>query len=131
MNELKASPKGRISLFGRRRSAGSASQSEAMTIAVGFVSVYRGGSARASRAVFGALAEHAFRSARAPTGAAEAAALPDAKHIRMGEGESSSAGRPFQTLWELRATGLGVPSPVGRERVRVRVVLFEIRFLSG
>ena len=37
--------------------------------------------ARASRAVFGALAEHTFRSARAPTGAAEAAALPDAKHI--------------------------------------------------
>jgi len=40
------------------------------------VSVYRGGSARASRVVFGALAEHSFRSARAPTGAAEAAALP-------------------------------------------------------
>ena len=42
-----------------------------------------GGSARASRAMFGALAEHTFRSARAPTGAAEAAALPEAKHIRI------------------------------------------------
>jgi len=42
-----------------------------------------GGSARASRALFGALAEHRFRSARAPTGAAEAAALPDAQHIRV------------------------------------------------
>jgi hypothetical protein len=52
-----------------------------MMVAVDFVSVYRGGSARASRAVFGALAEHTFRSARAPTGAAEAAALPDAKHV--------------------------------------------------
>src|SRR6266516_3546771 len=103
MNELKASPKGRISLFGRRRSAGSASQSEAMTIAVGFVSVYRGGSARASRAVFGALAEHAFRSARAPSGAAEAAALPDAKHI-LGfrgfspRGGSAKTGRRGATL---------------------------------
>ena len=39
-------------------------------------------STRASpHAVFGALAEHTFRSARAPTGAAEAAALPDGKHI--------------------------------------------------
>jgi hypothetical protein len=40
------------------------------------------GSARASRAVFGALAKHTFRSARAPTGAAEAAALPDAIHTQ-------------------------------------------------
>ncbi len=39
------------------------------------------GIARASRVVFGALAEHTFRSARAPTGAAEAAALPDGKHV--------------------------------------------------
>src|SRR5205814_5443952 len=33
----------------------------------------------------------------------------------MGEGESSSAGRPIQTLWKLRARSLAVPSPVGRE----------------
>src|SRR5206468_2395575 len=50
---------------------------------------------------------------------------------RMGEGESSSVGRPIQPLWKLRATGLAVPSPVGRERVRVRVVLLKIRLLSG
>ena len=35
----------------------------------------------ASRAVFGALAEHKLRSARVPTGAAEAA-LPNGKHTR-------------------------------------------------
>ena len=35
------------------------------------------------------------------------------------------------TLWKLRATGLAVPSPVGRERVRVRVVLLVLRLLSG
>ena len=49
---------------------------------------------------------------------------------QMREGESS-AGRPIQALWKLRATGLAVPSPGGRERVRVRVVLSEIRLLSG
>ena len=49
----------------------------------------------------------------------------------MGEGESSSVGRAIQPLWKLPETGLAVPSPVGRERVRVRVVLFEMRFLSG
>src|SRR5213075_3105641 len=56
-----------------------------------------------------------------------------AKHIphRMGEGESSSVGRRIQPLWKLRAAGLAVSSPVGRERVRVRVILFEIRLLSG
>src|SRR6266705_3457671 len=46
---------------------------------------------------------------------------------RMGEGESSSVGRRIQPLWKLRETGLAVPSPVRRERVRVRVVLLEIR----
>src|SRR5207245_11446643 len=46
------------------------------------VCVYREGSARASRAVFGALAEHTHQSARAPTGAAEAAALPNAKKVQ-------------------------------------------------
>src|SRR6266508_5128897 len=47
-------------------------------------------STRASpHAVFGALAEHTFRSARAPTGAAEAAALPDAKHI-LSEGPAAA-----------------------------------------
>src|SRR5216683_7847928 len=50
---------------------------------------------------------------------------------QMGEGESSSVGRPIQPLRKLRGTGLAVPSPVGRERVRVRVVLLEIRLLSG
>jgi len=49
---------------------------------------------------------------------------------RMGEGESSSVGRRIQALWKLRETGLAVPSPVGRERVRVRVVFFETRLLS-
>jgi hypothetical protein len=61
---------------------------------------------------------------------------------RMGEGESPSIGRHIQPLWKLRETGLAVPAPVGRERVTclprrsrrrqgVRVVLFEIRLLSG
>src|SRR2546427_10768827 len=49
----------------------------------------------------------------------------------MGEGESSSVGRGIQPIWKLRETGLAVPSPVGRERVRVRVVLLKIRLLSG
>src|SRR5438094_168374 len=49
----------------------------------------------------------------------------------MGEGESSSVGGRFQPLWKMLATGLAVPSPVGRERVSVRVVLFDIRLLSG
>ena len=48
---------------------------------------------------------------------------------RMGEGESSSVGRRIQALWKLRETGLAVPSPVGRERVRVGV-FFETRLLS-
>src|SRR5438093_3631723 len=34
----------------------------------------------------------------------------------MGEGESSSVGGRFQPLWKMPATGLAVPSPVGRER---------------
>ena len=50
---------------------------------------------------------------------------------RMGEGEWSSVGRRIQPLWKLRATGLAFPSPVGRKRVRVRVVFSEIRLLSG
>src|SRR5216117_1531183 len=57
--------------------------------------------------------------------------LTPALSHRMGEGESSSVGRRIQPLWKLRETGLAVPSPVGRERVRVRVVLFEIRLLSS
>src|SRR5258705_12319917 len=48
----------------------------------------------------------------------------------MGEGESFSVGWRIQSLWKLREAGLAVPSPVGRERVRVRVVLSEIRLLS-
>src|SRR5205823_537791 len=65
--------------------AGSAAATGASPVArraterFGEVGVYRGGSARASRAVSGALAEHTVQSARAPTGAAEAAAAPDAK----------------------------------------------------
>ena len=57
--------------------------------------------------------------------------LTQALSHRMGKGESSSVGRCIQPLWKLRETGLAVPSPVGRERVRVRVVLFEIHLLSG
>src|SRR5580765_7996333 len=55
-------------------------------------------------------------------------ATPALSH-QMGEGESSSVGQPIQPLWKLQKTGLAVPSPVGRERVRVRVVLFDIRLL--
>src|SRR5438552_2083987 len=33
----------------------------------------------------------------------------------MGEGESSSVGGRSQPLWKMLATGLAVPSPVGRE----------------
>jgi hypothetical protein len=66
--------------------------------------------------------------------------LTPALSHRMGEGESCSVGRRIQPLWKLRETGLSVPSPVGRERVRasalssaerVRVVLFELPVLSG
>jgi hypothetical protein len=57
--------------------------------------------------------------------------LTSALSHRMGEGESSSVGRRTQPLWKPRATGLAVPSPVGRERVRVRDALFEIRLLSN
>src|SRR2546425_8562749 len=57
--------------------------------------------------------------------------LTPALSHRMGEGESCSVGRRIQPLWNLRATELPVPSPVGRERVRVRVVLLEIRLQSG
>src|SRR5213592_1087989 len=68
--------------------------------------------------------------------------LTPALSHRMGEGESSSVGRRIQPLWKLRETGLAVPSPVGRERVTclprplrrrqgVRVVLLELRVLSG
>jgi len=51
--------------------------------------------------------------------------LTPALSHRMGEGESSVVGRPIQALQKVRATRLAVPSPVGRERVRVRVALFE------
>ena len=37
----------------------------------------------------------------------------------------------IQPLWKLQTMGLAVPSPVGRERVRVRVKLFELRLLFG
>ena len=37
----------------------------------------------------------------------------------------------IQPLWKLQTMGLAVPSPVGRERVRVRVKLFELRILFG
>ena len=57
--------------------------------------------------------------------------LTPALSHRMGEGESSSVGRCIQPLWKLLATGLAVPSPVGREKVRVRVVLLVLRLLSG
>jgi hypothetical protein len=48
----------------------------------------------------------------------------------MEEGESSSVGWRIQALWKLLETGLAVPSPVGQERVRVRVVLLEMSLLS-
>jgi NAD(P)-dependent dehydrogenase (short-subunit alcohol dehydrogenase family) len=51
--------------------------------------------------------------------------------VRMGEGESFSVGRRTQPLRNLQETGLAVPSPFGRERVRVRVVLSEPRLLLG
>ena len=57
--------------------------------------------------------------------------LSPALSHRMGEGESSSVGRRIQALWKLRETALAVPSPVGRERVRVRDALFEIRLPSN
>src|SRR5881396_3458366 len=57
--------------------------------------------------------------------------LTPALSHRMGEGESCSVGRRIQPLWKLRETGLAVPSPVGRERVRGRGVLFEMRLFSG
>src|SRR5437773_8765738 len=51
--------------------------------------------------------------------------LTPALSHRMGEGESSAVGRRIQPFWELRETALAVPSPVGRERVRVRDFFFE------
>src|SRR5216117_2127712 len=56
--------------------------------------------------------------------------LTPALSHRMREGESSSVGRRIPPLWKLPETGLAVPSPVGRERLRVRDVWFEIRLLS-
>jgi hypothetical protein len=61
----------------------------------------------------------------------EALTLTPALSHRMGEGESFSVGRSVQPLQKLQETDLGVPSPIGRERVRVRVILFEIHLLSG
>ena len=48
----------------------------------------------------------------------------------MGEGELSAVGVRIQPLSELQTTDQAVPSPVGRERVRVRVGLFQLRLLS-
>jgi len=42
----------------------------------------------------------------------------------MGEGESTSVGWRIQPLYKLQETDQAVPSPVGRERVRVRGILF-------
>ena len=49
----------------------------------------------------------------------------------MGEGEWSPIRVRIQPLWELQTTDQAVPSPVGRERVRVRVKLLELRLLLG
>jgi len=57
--------------------------------------------------------------------------LTPALSHRMGEGESCAVRLRIQPLWELQTTSLAVPSPVGRERVRVRVNLFESRLLLG
>src|SRR5213075_763048 len=50
---------------------------------------------------------------------------------RIGEGESCPARLRIQPPWILQTTGRAVPSPVGRERVRVRVFLLELRLLLG
>src|SRR6266542_3035991 len=49
----------------------------------------------------------------------------------MGEGECCATRVQSQPLWERQTTGLAVPSPVGRERVRVRVGLFQLRHVFG
>jgi hypothetical protein len=46
--------------------------------------------------------------------------LTPALSHRMGEGESCPARLRIQPPWILQTMGLAVPSPVGRERVRVR-----------
>src|ERR1043165_7196440 len=53
---------------------------------------------------------------------------PALSHL-MGEGESSAVGVRIQPIWELQTTDQAVPSPVGRERGRVRVNLLELRLL--
>src|SRR6266851_4273760 len=82
-----------------------------------------------ARAGFGAV-HRAKDSCKYSFGLGGTLALTPALSHRMGEGESSSFGRRIQPLWKLRETGVAVPSPVGRERVRVRDVLFETRLLS-
>src|SRR5436309_8096142 len=84
-----------------------------------------------SRAAIGTAKRFTKDSCKHNSGFSATLTLTPALSHRMGEGESSSDGRRIQPLWKLRETGLAVPSPVGRERVRVRVVLLEIRLLSG
>jgi len=48
-----------------------------------------------------------------------------------GRGRIELSGRRIQPLEKVPETDLAVPSPVGRERVRVRGILFESRLLSG
>jgi len=66
-----------------------------------------------------------------PDGTGESPVLPTVNTYRMGEGEPCPARLRIQPLWKLQAMCQGVPSPVGRERVRVRVNLFELRLLLG
>src|ERR1044071_149487 len=49
----------------------------------------------------------------------------------MGEGESCPVGVRSQRFWEPQTTDPAVPSPVGRERVRVGLSCFSSAPLSG
>jgi hypothetical protein len=110
--------------------------------------LFSGSGCRAATTPPRAAAERLARTARLPgshcaagRGATRRSATSSTTLNRypMGEGESSSVGRPIQPFWKLRGTGLAVPSPVGRVRVRasalssaerVRVVLLEAHLLS-
>src|SRR5580765_4985112 len=71
------------------------------------------------------------RTLKRPEGRAPAQIVVGAKQIphRLAEGESTSVGGRIQPLQKVQETDQTVPSPVGRERVRV--ILFEIHLLSG
>ena len=104
---------GRISLFGRQGSAGSASQSEAMTVAAGLsqVCVYRGRCARGRSAAFTPLPRGTVpvtlrifpsaadgRTVKRPEGRAPAALGRGALHVLSPRGGSAKTGRRGATL---------------------------------